>query len=83
MTYTVRHNVRVSLERALRVTVLGLVAGEVPDDQRLVATGGEQHVGARNRSVLESGSAENQLYRSHRSNVLLHGGSQAGDPAIL
>lgn len=49
MTYTVRHNVRVSLERALRVTVLSLVASEVPDDQRLVATGGEQHVGAKNR----------------------------------
>lgn len=47
MTYTIRHDVRVTLERTLRVPVLSLVAGEVPDDQALVATGGEEHVGAR------------------------------------
>jgi hypothetical protein len=46
VTYTVRNDVRVALKRTLRVAVLGLVAGEVPDDQGLVARGGEEHVGA-------------------------------------
>lgn len=36
----------VTLEAALGVTVGLLVAGEVPDDQGLVATAREQHVGA-------------------------------------
>lgn len=34
------------MERSLGVAVLGLVAGEVPDDQGLVAAGGQEHVGA-------------------------------------
>ena len=38
---------RVTLEAALGVTVGLLVAGKVPDDQRLVATAREQHVGAK------------------------------------
>lgn len=37
---------RVTLQTALGVTVGLLVAGKVPDDQVLVATTGEQHVGA-------------------------------------
>lgn len=37
---------RVTVERSLGVTVLSLVTGEVPDDQGLVAGGGEEHVGA-------------------------------------
>ncbi len=36
----------VTVERSLGVAVLGLVPGEVPDDQSLVARGGEEHVGA-------------------------------------
>lgn len=36
----------VAQKRALGVTVGLLVAGKVPDDQRLVATAREQHVGA-------------------------------------
>lgn len=36
----------VTVERALGVTVLGLVAGEVPDDESLVSATGEEHVGA-------------------------------------
>lgn len=46
-TYTVRDDVRVTLEAALGVTVGLLVASKVPDDQRLVATAREQHVGAK------------------------------------
>lgn len=34
------------MERSLRVTVLRLIAGEVPDDQGLVAGTGQKHVGA-------------------------------------
>ena len=45
-SYTVRDDVRVTLEAALGVTVGLLVAGKVPDDQGLVATAREQHVGA-------------------------------------
>lgn len=36
----------VALEGALGVTVLGLVTGEVPDDQSLVTGSGQEHVGA-------------------------------------
>jgi hypothetical protein len=46
VAYTVRDDVGVTLEAALGVTVGLLVAGEVPDDQGLVATAREQHVGA-------------------------------------
>lgn len=45
-TYTVGDDVRVTVQRALGVTVLGLIAGEVPDDQGLVAGSGQEHVGA-------------------------------------
>lgn len=51
-TYTVGDDVGVALERSLGVAVLGLVAGEVPDDEGLVSRGGEQHVRAIERSVL-------------------------------
>lgn len=34
------------MERSLGVAVLGLVAGEVPDDQGLVSAAGQEHVGA-------------------------------------
>ena len=44
-TYTVRHNVRVAVERSLWVAVGALVAGQVPDDQRLIARTGQEHVG--------------------------------------
>lgn len=45
-TYTVGDDVGVALKRALGVTVCLLVAGKVPDDQSLIATAREQHVGA-------------------------------------
>jgi hypothetical protein len=50
-TYTVGDDVRVTSERSLGVTVLGLIAGEVPDDQALVSAAREKHVGARGKSV--------------------------------
>jgi hypothetical protein len=46
-TYAVRDDMGVALERPLGVAVLGLVAREVPDNQGVVARGGEEHVGAR------------------------------------
>ena len=42
----VRDDVGVALEGTLGDTVGGIVAGQVPDDEGLVATAGEQHVGA-------------------------------------
>lgn len=51
-TYAVGDNVRVTLERSLGVAVLGLVTGQVPDDEGLVSRGGEQHVGATERKEL-------------------------------
>lgn len=42
---------RVTVERSLRVAVLGLVTSEVPDDQSLVSACGEEHVGAARQSV--------------------------------
>lgn len=49
-TYAVGDDVGVALEGALGVAVLGLVTGEVPDDQSLVTTGGQEHVGAGDKS---------------------------------
>lgn len=45
-TYAVGDDVGVALEAPLGVTVRGLVAGEVPDDQSLVAGTGQEHVRA-------------------------------------
>lgn len=42
---------RVALETALGVSVGGFVAGQVPDDQGLVAGSGQEHVGARKARV--------------------------------
>ena len=53
-TYTVRDDVGVTREAALGVTVGLLVAGKVPDDQVLVATAREQHVGAKLQSKKRS-----------------------------
>jgi len=45
-TYAVGDDVRVAVEAPLGVTVRGLVAGQVPDDQGLVAGTGQEHVRA-------------------------------------
>lgn len=42
----------VTVQTPLGVTVGGLVAGQVPDDQSLVARSGQEHVGANRVSVL-------------------------------
>lgn len=77
-TYAVRDDMGVTVERALRVAVLRLVAGQVPDDQALVTAAGEEHVGAREIvSKLVFASSDSVEV------VLLHRGGQAGDPAIL
>jgi hypothetical protein len=43
--------VGVAVERSLGVAVLGLIAGEVPDDQGLVSGSRQEHVGAGERLV--------------------------------
>jgi len=45
-TYTVGDNVGVAVKATLGVTVRGLVAGQVPDNEGLVAAPREKHVGA-------------------------------------
>jgi len=48
-TYTVRDNVRVTVQTALGVSILtALLTCKVPDDQSLVAGCREEHVGAAN-----------------------------------
>lgn len=42
--YAVRDDVRVAVEAPLGVAVVRVVAGEVPDDERLVTAAGEEHV---------------------------------------
>jgi hypothetical protein len=71
--------VGVAVKRSLGVAVLGLIAGEVPDDQGFVSGGRQEHVGAGKRLV-ECPRGKAYLWFL---DVLLHGGSQAGDPAIL
>ena len=59
------------MERSLWVSVAALVAGQVPDDQGLVAGSREEHVwileGGRKRSdpaaVALEGTLENELFR--------------------
>lgn len=45
-TYAVGDDVGVTVEAALGVAVAGLIAGQVPDDEGLVARSGKEHVGA-------------------------------------
>lgn len=71
----------VTLERSLGVAVLGLIAGEVPDDQSLVSAGREEHVGATVSQSVSSRCISNRGMAV--LDVLLHRGGQAGDPAIL
>jgi hypothetical protein len=71
--------VGVAVKRSLGVAVLGLIAGEVPDDQGLVSGGRQEHVGA-GEQLVECPRGKAYLWFL---DVLLHGGSQAGDPAIL
>ena len=47
ISYTVRNDVRVAVEGSLWVSVCGVIAGQVPDDQGLVAGGGQEHVWAK------------------------------------
>lgn len=53
-TYAVRDDVGVAVEAPLGVAVRGLVAGQVPDDQGLVARSREKHVRAGRMSVSPS-----------------------------
>lgn len=55
----------VTLQRALGVTVLGLIAGEVPDDQGLVARSRQEHVGAGK----EDSRSDHDLDNGKRSQV--------------
>lgn len=70
----------VALQAALGVTVCLLVAGEVPDDQVLVARARQQHVGAKHRSKSEERFETKILGHSL---LLLQRGRKASNPAIV
>lgn len=67
---------RMAVKTPLRVTVGGVVPGQVPDDQGLVARAGEQHVGAGKRSVCNP-------RREQDVSLLLQRGRERGNPAIV
>lgn len=76
-TYAVGDDVGVAVEAPLGVAVRGLVAGQVPDDERLVARAGEKHVRAGRMSVLRT-----ECYTVHVVGcALLERGSEGGNPA--
>ena len=58
ITYAVGHNVGVAVQTPLGVSVRGLVASEVPDDQSLVAGRRQEHVRAAEKTIstLSSGN---------------------------
>lgn len=75
------------MEGSLGIAILGLISRQIPDDERLVTTAREQHIGA----VIASSTLA-RLCRGRGVGVgcyarvicvLLDGGSQAGNPAIL
>jgi hypothetical protein len=79
-SYTVRDNVRVTVEAALGVAVRRVVASQVPDDQGLVARGRQEHVGAEQAAIsILLFFACALLFGGVCS--LLKRGSQTGDPA--
>lgn len=67
------------MQTPLGVTVRGLVAGQVPDDQSLVARTGQEHVGAGCTSVTAR-LAPGATFVG-RGYALLQRGSKGGDPA--
>lgn len=73
----------VALKTALGVAVGLFVTSEVPHDQGLVATGGEQHVGAMRPLLSEPGPIPPDQKFEMRASLLLKRGSQAGNPAIV
>lgn len=83
-TYTVRDDVRVTLEAALGVTVGLLITGKVPDDQGLVAGCGQQHVGAIIKNPSQNfAPSKIQSSDRDRSFLLLQGGGKGSNPAIV
>ena len=62
---------RVTVERSLGVTVRGVVAGQVPDDQSLVARTRQEHIwvfeggreGGNPSAVALKGALENECFR--------------------
>jgi hypothetical protein len=65
------------VQAPLGVAVRGLVAGQVPDDERLVARAGQEHVGAASVSVCRARRHTVQ----HRGHALLERGREGCNPA--
>jgi len=78
--------VGVTVEATFGVTVRGLVAGEVPDDEGLVAGSGQEHVGAARglascARIALSGMDMDMDMDMGMVNVLLEGSRQGSDPS--
>jgi hypothetical protein len=71
------------VEGSLWVSVGGLVAGQVPDDQGLVTGTREEHVWAVSLSASPFPIPQVFLSLSSSARILLHGGGQGGDPAAV
>ena len=66
------------MQTPLGVTVRGLVAGQVPDDESLVARTGQEHAGAGRMSVFARLARLSTFFRGY---ALLQRGSKGGNPA--
>lgn len=57
--HTVGNNVRVAVQRSLRVSVGSFIAGQVPDDQAFVSRTRQQHIRAKKRSSVSESCERN------------------------
>lgn len=78
----------VAVQTPLRVSVRGLVASEVPDDQGLVAGRGQEHVGAASKQSAQlyptiSAQRKAAAPDSCCLYILLEGGSEGSNPASV
>lgn len=73
-----------ALQAALRVAKR-LVASQIPNNELLVARRREKHIGTiiSRVSYQRQGSAPQAHAQGGRANILLAGGGQGGDPAIV
>jgi hypothetical protein len=71
--------VGVAVQAPLGVTIRGLVAGQVPDDERLVARAGQEHVGAASVSVCRA--RRYTVQHGGHGHALLERGREGCNPA--
>ena len=69
------------MQTSFGVSVCSIITSEVPDDEALVTTARQEHVGAgcRSESIISRGRKQGESGMP----LLLQRGGQAGDPAIV